>query len=53
MGQGTDVHSNRSSTKGSQNSKKRFLLIRHLLGNVTRQFCVGVHLRISAISQLK
>ena len=33
-------------------NRKKMIIIRHLLGNVTRQFPVGVNLRI-AISQLK
>ena len=51
MSQGTNVYSNPSSTK-NQGSKKIMIIIRHLLGNVPRQFRVGVNLRIS-ISQLK
>ena len=51
MSQGTNVYSNPLSTK-SQESKKIMIIIRHLLGNVSRQFRVGVNLRIS-ISQLK
>ena len=51
MSQRTNAYSNPSSTK-SQESKKIMLTTPHHLGKVTRQFRVGVNLRIS-ISQLK